>query len=40
MRVIVLIKATENFRGGQAPSEELFTEMIQYNEQLVKAASC
>ncbi len=37
MRVIVLIKATENSEAGKAPSEELFSEMIQYNEQLVKA---
>jgi hypothetical protein len=37
MRVIVMIKATEQSEGGEMPSEKLLTEMTAYNEELVKA---
>jgi hypothetical protein len=37
MRVMVLIKATEESEAGQMPSEELLTEMHEFNEELVKA---
>ena len=37
MKVIVLIKATEDSEAGVMPSEQLLTEMGQYNEELVKA---
>ena len=37
MRVMVIIKATENSEAGVMPSEELFVEMGRYNEELVKA---
>jgi hypothetical protein len=37
MRVIVFVKATKNSEAGVMPSEELFTAMGKYNEELVKA---
>src|SRR5262245_8795021 len=37
MRVMVIIKATQNSEAGIMPSEELLTKMGQYNEELVKA---
>ena len=37
MRVMVLIKATEESEAGVMPSEELLTNMMEFNEELVKA---
>ena len=37
MRVLVLIKATEESEAGVMPSQELLTEMGNFNEELVKA---
>jgi hypothetical protein len=37
MRVMVLIKATEESEAGVLPSQELLTQMLQFNEELVKA---
>jgi hypothetical protein len=37
MRVMVLIKATEESEAGVMPSEQLLAEMGAYNEELVKA---
>ena len=37
MRVMVMIKATEESEGGEMPSERLLTEMTAFNEELVKA---
>lgn len=37
MRVIVLIKATQDSEAGVMPSERMLTEMTDYNEELVKA---
>jgi hypothetical protein len=37
MRVIVMVKATEQSEAGEMPSEKLLTEMTAYNEELVKA---
>lgn len=37
MRVMVLIKADEDSEAGVMPSEELLTEMGNFNEELVKA---
>jgi hypothetical protein len=37
MRVIVMIKANKNTEAGVMPSERLLTEMMKYNEELVKA---
>jgi hypothetical protein len=37
MKVIVLVKATQDSEAGVMPSEQLLTEMGQYNEALVKA---
>lgn len=37
MRVMVLVKADENSEAGVLPSEELLTEMMRYNEELVRA---
>jgi len=37
MRVIVLVKATRDTEAGVMPSEQLLSEMGNYNEQLVKA---
>jgi hypothetical protein len=37
MRVMVLIKATEESERGEMPSERLLAEMTAFNEELVKA---
>ena len=37
MRVMVLIKASKDSEAGVMPSEQLLTEMGQFNEELVKA---
>ncbi len=37
MRVMVLVKATEESEAGVMPSEQLLTEMGAFNEELVKA---
>jgi hypothetical protein len=37
MKVMVLIKANEKSEAGVLPSEKLFTEMMAFNERLVKA---
>jgi hypothetical protein len=37
MRVMVLIKATEDSEAGKMPSEELLTQMMELNEELVKS---
>ncbi len=37
MRVMVLIKANKDSEAGQMPSERVLTEMMSFNEQLVKA---
>jgi hypothetical protein len=37
MRVMVLVKATEESEAGVMPSEELLTQMMGFNEELVKA---
>jgi hypothetical protein len=37
MRVMVLVKASEDSEAGVMPTEELLTEMGNYNEELVKA---
>jgi hypothetical protein len=37
MKVMVLVKATQDSEAGIMPSEQLLTEMGQYNEALVKA---
>ncbi len=37
MRVMVIIKANEESEAGVLPSEELFREMGEFNEELVKA---
>jgi hypothetical protein len=37
MRVMVLIKADKNSEAGVMPSEQLLTEMGQFNEELAKA---
>ncbi|NJR61984.1 MAG: YciI family protein [Cyanobacteria bacterium CRU_2_1] len=37
MKVMVMIKATQDSEAGVMPSEQLLTEMGQYNEDLVKA---
>jgi hypothetical protein len=37
MRVMVLIKATEESEAGQMPSEQVLTQMLEFNEELVKA---
>jgi hypothetical protein len=37
MRVMVLVKGTEESEQGQMPSQELLTEMGNFNEELVKA---
>src|SRR5881397_1669253 len=37
MRVMVLIKATEQTKAGEMPSQELLEQMTAYNEELVKA---
>ncbi|HEY6775645.1 MAG TPA: YciI family protein [Thermoleophilaceae bacterium] len=37
MRVMVLIKATPESEAGEMPSERLLSEMLAFNEELVKA---
>jgi hypothetical protein len=37
MRVIVLIKANKQSEAGEMPSEQLLTDMMKYNEELVNA---
>ena len=37
MRVMVLIKATEQSEAGEMPSEQLLSDMTAFNEELVKA---
>jgi hypothetical protein len=37
MKVIVFVKATQDSEAGVMPTEQLLTEMGQYNEELVKA---
>jgi hypothetical protein len=37
MRVMVLVKSTEDSEAGVMPSEELLSEMTAFNEELVKA---
>ena len=37
MRVMVMVKATEDSEAGVMPSEELLTEMGKFNEELTKA---
>lgn len=37
MRVMVIIKATKNSEAGIMPSENLLTDMMKYNEELVNA---
>jgi hypothetical protein len=37
MRVMVMVKGTEESEAGQMPSQELLTEMGNFNEELVKA---
>ena len=36
MRVIVFVKATKESEAGEMPSEQLLTDMMKYNEELVK----
>jgi hypothetical protein len=38
MRVMVLIKATEESEAGVMPSEQLLTQMLEFNEDLVYLA--
>ena len=37
MRVMVMVKATKGSEAGAMPTEELLTEMMKFNEELVKA---
>lgn len=37
MRFMVIVKATEDSEAGKMPSEELLTDMGNYNEELMKA---
>jgi hypothetical protein len=37
MRVMVMVKATPESEAGEMPKEQMFKEMLAYNEQLVKA---
>lgn len=37
MKVMVIVKATQDSEAGLMPSEELLTAMMKYNEELVKA---
>src|SRR6187551_1042547 len=37
MKVMVIVKATAESEAGEMPSEQLLTEMGNYNEELVKA---
>ena len=37
MKVVVFVKATKGSENGEMPTEQLITEMMAYNEQLVQA---
>jgi hypothetical protein len=37
MRVVVIVKATEQSEAGEMPSQDLLTQMMDFNEELVKA---
>jgi hypothetical protein len=37
MKVMVFVKATKDSEAGVMPTEQLFTDMMAYNEELVKA---
>ena len=37
MKVVVFVKATKDSEAGVMPSQQLLTEMTQYNEELLKA---
>ena len=37
MRVMVLVKASEQSEAGEMPSEQMLSEMMAFNEELVKA---
>jgi hypothetical protein len=37
MKFMVMVKATKDSEAGVMPSEQLFTEMMKYNEELVNA---
>src|SRR5687767_12574172 len=37
MRVMVIVKATKDSEEGLMPTEQMFSEMLAYNDQLVKA---
>jgi hypothetical protein len=37
MRVMVMVKATKDTEAGVMPSEQLLTDMMKFNEELVKA---
>jgi hypothetical protein len=37
MKVMVIVKATKNSEAGVLPTPEMFTKMLAFNEQLVKA---
>ena len=37
MRVMVIVKATAESEAGKMPSEQMLSDMVKYNEQLVKA---
>jgi hypothetical protein len=37
MRVMVMVKATPESEAGEMPSEQLLSEMMKFNEELVKA---
>ena len=39
MRVMVMVKATVESEAGKLPTSQLFTDMLNYNEQLVKAGT-
>lgn len=36
-RFLILVKANEQSEAGEMPSRELMTEMMAFNEQLIKA---
>ena len=37
MRVMVIVKATKNSEAGIMPTEKLLSDMMKFNEELVKA---
>jgi hypothetical protein len=37
MRVMILVKASNESEAGEMPSQELLTQMMEFNEELVKA---